>query len=177
MKALILQQLGGPEQLRIDEIVTPEPGPGQVRVRLRAAALNRRDVWITLGQYPGIRLPCILGSDGAGTIDALGPDTPAELLDRPVVVYPRLRLGQRPALPQPDLPGIGNAGPRHFRRISLRSRQSRFRQTGASELGTGRRHPLGRADRLAGADDPGCGASGRNRAGHRYRRRGWQPLR
>ena len=58
------------QTLRIDEIATPEPGPGQVRVRLRAAALNRRDVWITLGQYPGIRLPCILGSDGAGTVDA-----------------------------------------------------------------------------------------------------------
>lgn len=57
MKAIILPQLGGPEHLCIDQIATPEPGPGEVRVRLRAAALNRRDVWISLGQYPGIRLP------------------------------------------------------------------------------------------------------------------------
>ena len=57
MKAVLLRQLGGPEQLSIEDIALPEPGPGQVRVRLHASALNRRDVWITLGQYPGIRLP------------------------------------------------------------------------------------------------------------------------
>jgi len=114
MKALILQQLGGPEQLRIDEIVTPEPGPGQVRVRLRAAALNRRDVWITLGQYPGIRLPCILGSDGAGTVDALGPDTPAELLDRPVVVYPAYDWGNDPRFPSPTFRVLGMPDPGTF---------------------------------------------------------------
>jgi len=56
MKAVILEQIGGPEQLRVSEVTTPEPGPGQVRVRLHASALNRRDVWITLGQYPKIRL-------------------------------------------------------------------------------------------------------------------------
>jgi len=44
VKTVVLPQLGGPEQLRIVEVATPEPGPGQVRVRLHASALNRRDV-------------------------------------------------------------------------------------------------------------------------------------
>ncbi len=114
MKALFLYQLGGPEQLRIDEIATPEPGPGQVRVRLSAMALNRRDVWITLGQYPGIRLPCILGSDGAGTVDALGPDTPTELLDRSVVVYPAYEWGDDPRFPGPTFRVLGMPDPGAF---------------------------------------------------------------
>ncbi|MBL8247409.1 MAG: zinc-binding alcohol dehydrogenase family protein, partial [Candidatus Competibacter sp.] len=80
MKAVILTQIGNPNQLRVAEMETPEPAAGQVRVRLRASALNHRDVWITLGQYPGIRLPCILGSDGAGVVDQIGPEAPTELL-------------------------------------------------------------------------------------------------
>ncbi len=38
MKAILLRQLGGPEQLTVEDIATPEPGPGQVRVRLHASA-------------------------------------------------------------------------------------------------------------------------------------------
>ena len=77
MKAVLLRQIGGPELLTVEDVTAPEPGPGEVRVRLQASALNRRDVWITLNQYPKIRLPCILGSDGAGVVDRLGPQTPA----------------------------------------------------------------------------------------------------
>ena len=94
MKAIILSKLGGPEQLSLADVPTPEPGPGQVRVRLRASALNRRDVWITLGQYPGIRLPCVMGSDGAGVIDQLGSDVSPDLLGREVVIYPAFDWGE-----------------------------------------------------------------------------------
>lgn len=44
----------------------PEPGPGEIVVTMRAAALNHRDVFITQGLYPNIVLPCILGADGSG---------------------------------------------------------------------------------------------------------------
>jgi len=46
MKAIRLHQPGGPEQLRHEEIPPPAPGPGEVLVQLKAAALNHRDVWI-----------------------------------------------------------------------------------------------------------------------------------
>lgn len=114
MKAVILDQIGGPEQLRIAELADPEPGPGQVRVRLHASALNRRDVWITLGQYPAIRLPCILGSDGAGVVDKLGPEAPADYLGQEVVVYPAYDWGDNPRFPTPTFRVLGMPDPGTF---------------------------------------------------------------
>jgi NADPH:quinone reductase-like Zn-dependent oxidoreductase len=114
MKAVLLHQLGGPEQLSVEDIATPEPGPGQVRVHLYASALNRRDVWITLGQYPGIRLPCSMGSDGAGVVDKLGPNTPTDLLDQEVVIYPAYDWGNDPRFPSPTFRVLGMPDPGAF---------------------------------------------------------------
>lgn len=114
MKAVSLTKLGGPEQLTLIETPTPEPQAGQVRVKLHAAALNRRDVWITLGQYPGIRLPCSMGSDGAGTIDQVGPDVPTELLGREVVIYPAYDWGANPRFPNPGFRVLGMPDPGTF---------------------------------------------------------------
>jgi NADPH:quinone reductase-like Zn-dependent oxidoreductase len=99
MKAAILERIGGPEQLRIAELATPQPEPGQVRVALRASALNRRDVWITLGRYPNIRLPCILGSDGAGVIDQVGTGVDPGMTGRQVLIYPAYEWGDDPRFP------------------------------------------------------------------------------
>ena len=65
MLAVRLHAVGEP--LRVDTIAAPVPGASETRVRVRAAAFNRRDVFITQGLYPGIELPRTLGSDGAGT--------------------------------------------------------------------------------------------------------------
>jgi zinc-binding alcohol dehydrogenase/oxidoreductase len=70
MKAILLSETHQPVQL-IDA-PTPAPGPGEVLVALRAAALNHRDVFIQKGLYPGIKLPVILGSDGAGVVSGIG---------------------------------------------------------------------------------------------------------
>lgn len=66
MKAIRLHQIGGPQHLVVDDAEQPKPQPGETLVRVRAAALNHRDVFITQGLYPKIALPRILGSDGAG---------------------------------------------------------------------------------------------------------------
>ena len=74
MRAVILKEHGPIENMAlVDDHPTPEPGPGQVRVRLHAMALNRLDWWMREG-VPGIKLefPHILGADAAGTIDKLG---------------------------------------------------------------------------------------------------------
>ncbi len=96
MKALVLSELGGPEKLAIQDVEQPVPAPGEVRVRLERAALNRRDVWITVGQYPRIQLPGIGGSDGAGRIDAVGDGVDDGVIGNEVVIYPARDWGDDP---------------------------------------------------------------------------------
>jgi len=73
MKAILFHRHGGPEVLEYADFPTPEPGPGEILVRLRVAALNRLDLWVRNG-WPGIKLayPHIPGADGAGEIADLG---------------------------------------------------------------------------------------------------------
>jgi NADPH:quinone reductase-like Zn-dependent oxidoreductase len=108
MRALVLQT---PDALPVlTEVPTPAPGPGEVRVELRAAALNRRDLWITRGQYPGIRFPSILGSDGAGVVAELGAGVADEGLARlgtEVIINPSLHWGEDEAFQGPDFEILG----------------------------------------------------------------------
>ena len=71
MRAVRIHEDGGPEVLVLEEAPDPEPGPGEVLVRLRASALNHLDVWIRKG-LPSVPKPRILGADGAGVVEALG---------------------------------------------------------------------------------------------------------
>lgn len=99
MKAVVLQGTGGSDQLVYGDVPTPEPGPGQVRVALEAAALNHRDIWIRRGLYAGITLPVILGSDGVGRVDALGEGVDEKLLGKRVWINPSLSWGSDPTVP------------------------------------------------------------------------------
>lgn len=94
MNAIILRELGAPEQLRYETLPDPTAGPGRVVVRLHAAAINHRDAWIRKGQYAGIRLPIILGSDGAGVVETLGAGVDPAWRDRDVVINPSLEWGE-----------------------------------------------------------------------------------
>lgn len=96
MRAVRLHEIGGPQSLRIDDIPVPEPGPGEAVVRVRAAAFNRRDVFITQGLYPKIALPVVLGSDGAGEVAAVGSAVSHLHAGDDVVVDPMLGWGDDP---------------------------------------------------------------------------------
>jgi zinc-binding alcohol dehydrogenase/oxidoreductase len=93
MQALRLHELGGPEQLLVDEIPIPQIGESEALVRVRASALNRRDLFITQSLYPNVRLPVTLGSDGAGEIAALGSAVANLAVGDEVVVDPMLGWG------------------------------------------------------------------------------------
>ena len=67
MKALLAT--GIREPLVYKEVDLPEHDDTFGVVRLKAAALNRRDFWITLGLYPNLRFPTVLGSDGCGVYE------------------------------------------------------------------------------------------------------------
>ncbi len=73
-EAVVLREHGGPDVLRRERLPVEEPGPGEVRVAVRAVALNHLDLWVRRGG-PAFKLtyPHRLGADVAGVVDALGP--------------------------------------------------------------------------------------------------------
>jgi len=107
MKAVVLRELGDPDVLQLQEVPDPQPGPGEVVVRLRAAALNRRDVWIRKGRYAGIKLPVILGSDGAGEVLETGAGADSALIGREVVIDPAFNWGDDERAQGPDFQILG----------------------------------------------------------------------
>src|SRR3979411_2253705 len=73
MKAIRVRQFGGPEVLKLEEVPTPKPGPGQILVRVHAAGVNPYDTYMRNGTY-AIKppLPYTPGSDAAGAVEAVG---------------------------------------------------------------------------------------------------------
>ena len=93
MKAIVLRELDAAENLKLEDAPDPQPGAGEAVVKLKAAALNHRDVFIWQGLYPNVKLPVILGSDGAGVVAAVGAGVDPSLIGREVVIEPGLNWG------------------------------------------------------------------------------------
>jgi len=72
MKAIRVDAYGGPEVLRLQEVDTPQPGPGQARIAVAAAGLNFVDIYIRRGDYTTLTPPFTPGFEGAGVVDAIG---------------------------------------------------------------------------------------------------------
>src|SRR5258708_39016693 len=86
-RAVVFHEFGGPEVLRIEDVATELPGPGEVRLRIRAIGLNRTELTLRSGRTPvKPQLPSRIGFEAAGEVEALGQG---------VVGY---RLGERVAL-------------------------------------------------------------------------------
>ncbi|QBI21479.1 quinone oxidoreductase [Egibacter rhizosphaerae] len=73
MRAISINETGGPEVLRVADVDVAEPGPGEVRIRVAAAGVNFIDVYQRKGVY-SLETPFTPGLEGAGTIEAVGPD-------------------------------------------------------------------------------------------------------
>ena len=85
MKAIRIKQYGGFDALQLQDLALPEPGQGEVRVKIDAAGVNYIDTYQRSGQYKP-PLPFTLGQEAAGTIDALGANV-ADLKIGDRVVY------------------------------------------------------------------------------------------
>jgi NADPH:quinone reductase-like Zn-dependent oxidoreductase len=95
MKAVAIRSHGGPEVVNVEELPDPSPAPGQVVVKVKAAALNHLDIWVRIG-WPGLKLafPHVLGSDVSGVIEAVGPGVDGWKPGDAVVVNPSLGCGR-----------------------------------------------------------------------------------
>jgi len=87
MQAIRFHTQGGPEVLKYEEVETPKPGPGEVLVRIRAAGVNRVDIWART-IYPVASLPHIMGSDGTGEVAELGHGVTGFSAGERVAIFP-----------------------------------------------------------------------------------------
>src|SRR5882757_5092031 len=89
MKAVLFQHFGGPEVLRIEAVPMPQPGADEVRLKMTAVGLNRTDAVQYRGKSSSpSNLPSPLGSEGAGIVEAIGPNVDASWLGRRVATLP-----------------------------------------------------------------------------------------
>ena len=105
MKAILLAQTH--QAVQLIDAPPPTAGPGEVLVNIRAAALNHRDVFIQKGLYPGIKLPVILGSDGAGVVAGVGAGVDPVWRGQEVIINCSLNWGPNPKFYGPDFKILG----------------------------------------------------------------------
>lgn len=96
MKALVLTE----NEVEIQEVAVPEPQAGEVLVKVLYAALNRRDQWIRVGLYPGIKQGAILGSDACGVVEKVGAGVDNTWVGKKVIINPNVGWGDDPRHPQ-----------------------------------------------------------------------------
>jgi len=93
VKALYLKEAGGFDAVQVTEVDTPTPGAGEVRVAIKAASLNHRELFIVDGLYPGMKVPTTMGCDGAGVVDMVGEGVSGVAIGDEVVLYPGREWG------------------------------------------------------------------------------------
>ena len=90
MRAIRIEAVG---KVALAEVADPVAAAGEAVVELKAAALNHRDLWIKLGQYAGLKFPCIPGSDGAGIVSSVADAADSGWIGREVIINPAFDWG------------------------------------------------------------------------------------
>jgi len=106
VQAIRMNEAGGPEVLVLEQVADPEPGPGEVVVALKAAALNRRDVFVRKG-VAKVPLPLTPGSDGAGVVHKIGAGVSGVAEGDEVIILPSLAWGDDQRAPGPRFRILG----------------------------------------------------------------------
>jgi NADPH:quinone reductase-like Zn-dependent oxidoreductase len=106
-QAVVVREFGGPEALVVADVPELLPEAGEVVVDLRASALNRRDLRIVAGGWPGVAAPLVPGSDGAGIVRALGAGVGGVAPGDEVIVQPGIDWGDDPHVLGPGFKILG----------------------------------------------------------------------
>lgn len=93
MRAWVLNKTEGPSSFELIDHPTPQCGPDDVRVRLKASGLNHLDLWVSMGLPAPKHFPHIAGGDGAGVIDAVGSDVVGVVVGDEVIIDPSVVCG------------------------------------------------------------------------------------
>jgi NADPH:quinone reductase-like Zn-dependent oxidoreductase len=113
MRAALFATYGGPEVVEIGKAPIPQPGPGEVRIKIEASAMNHLDLWVRRGLPIETPMPHIGGSDMAGAVDAVGAGSEAVPIGTRVVVDPSvayewyLGQGRGPSIEDPPYHILG----------------------------------------------------------------------
>ena len=99
MKALVLNNKTQP--LVLQDLPDLVPGKEEAIVKIHAAALNHRDLWIQKGMYAGLKYPIVPGSDGSGIVTATGDNTNGHWIGKEVIIYPAMNWGDQPSHQHP----------------------------------------------------------------------------
>lgn len=94
MRAWILNDTDGPDSFSLDEVDTPEPGPGDVRVRIVMSGLNHLDLWVSQGLPAPGSFPHVAGGDAAGVVDSVGEGVDGWSAGDEVIVDPTVSCGK-----------------------------------------------------------------------------------
>ncbi|MBK0381450.1 zinc-binding dehydrogenase [Pedobacter sp. SD-b] len=105
MQGVILE--GVNQKFIVNEVPVPRLNAGEVLVKIKAAALNHRDYWITKGQYAGLKFPIILGSDGSGLVDSVFDDEHKNLIGKQVIINPGSNWGDNENFQSKDFKILG----------------------------------------------------------------------
>lgn len=104
MRAWVLNETNGPESFTLQDVDKPDPGPGQVRVKMEVSALNHLDLWVSRGMPAPHHFPHIAGADGTGKVDAIGEGVTTVSVGDLVTINPSVSCGQCAACLAGDTP-------------------------------------------------------------------------
>lgn len=107
MKAMVLKEVGNIDSLTLEDVEIPQPKDKEVVVKLKTAAINRRDLMVIGGQYPGAKAPIIPGSDGAGEIFSMGSKNSKFNVGDQVIINPGINWGTNMSVKNQDFSILG----------------------------------------------------------------------
>lgn len=96
-QAVVFHELGGPEVLRVETVDVPDPGPGEVRIRVEAFGFNRAEALFRHALYPDKKpvMPSRIGFEAVGRVESVGPGVEGFAIDSRVATLPMMELNKR----------------------------------------------------------------------------------